>query len=449
MKWVNLIAWLVATLPLVPYLRSNARLLKIVWILVGFLPFVTESLHLYMSVVVWNWPGFVKGVELTALDVLALALYLNLPREPNPHPLPFRIAFGFYFFAVLFSAAWASMPEAALFYSWQLARMFLLYAVIVRACANPIVPDALLTGMGAGLILQVPIVLWQRFGLGLLQTTGTIGHQNELGMLSHFVVFPFFALLLTGRAGRLPVVVFLAGAIVELMTTSRGTIGLAAIGYMLVFAVSAMRGWTLRKSGMLLIFLTGAAVLAPVAISAIAQRGASQIESSNADRVVLERATSMMFAEHPMGVGANNFVYAANQQGYYLRAGVVWTDFTATVHNVYWLTAAETGYLGLVAYVIFLLAPLIVALRCGVLYRRDIRGDLVIGLGVALVPVYLQSFAEWIFVTYRDQYVFVMGVGLIAGLAIQMGYWRVPRPSLQRLRGVPLSHASRASSQGI
>jgi O-antigen ligase len=449
MNWVNLIAWLGATLPLVPYLRSNVRLLKIVWILVGVLPFIIESYHLYMSAIVWAWPGYVKGIEITILDALALALYLSLPREPNPHPLPFRIALGFYFFAVLFSAGTAIVPEPALFYSWQLARMFLLYAVIVRACANPIVPDALLKGMGAGLILEAPVVLWQRFGQHMLQTPGTVTHQNELGMLSHLVIFPFFALLLAGRAGRLPIVVFLAGVIVELMTTSRGTIGLAAMGYVLVFALSATHGWTSRKSRMLLTFVIAAAVVAPVAISAIAQRGASEIEGSDSSRVDLERAASMMLADHPLGVGANNFVLAANTEGYYLRAGVDWSNFRATVHNIYWLTLAETGYLGLVAFVILLFAPLMVALRCGVRRRRDIRGDVLIGLGIALLLVYLQSFKEWIFVTSRPQYVFVMDIGLIAGLAIQLGYWRFPRPSLQSLPSVRVAHPSHASSQGI
>ena len=449
MKWASLIVLLGATFTLVPYLRTNTRLLKIIWILVGFLPFVVESVHVYTSPIVWDWPGYVKGIELTVLDALALALYLSLPHEPNPHPLPFRIAFGFYFFAVLFSAIPAIVPEAALAYSWQIARMFLLYAVIVRACANPIVPNALLKGMGAGLLLQAPIVLWQRFALGMLQSDGIIGHQNELGIVSHFVVFPFFALLLTGRAGRLPVVIFLAGVIVELMTTSRGTIGLAAVGYILVFALSATRGWTSRKSRLLLTFVIAAAVVAPVAISAFAQRGSSQMEASDSARVDLERAASMMLSDHPLGVGADNFVLAANTEGYYQRAGVIWNAFSATVHNIYWLTAAETGYLGLVAFVIFLVAPLIVALQCGVRHRQDIRGDLLIGLGVALLMVYIHNFFEWIFITYLVQYVFVMDIGLIAGLAIQMGYWRRPRPHRHSFQVVRSSHPSRASAQGI
>ena len=385
-----------------------------------------------MTMDYWGfWPGYTQGFELTILDTLALSLYLSLPRASDP--LPFRLAISFYLLSTLLSAPFATVPEAALFYSWQLARMFLLYAVVVRACANPLVPIALLKGLGAGLLLQAVVVLWQRFGLGMLQTPGTMAHQNELGMLSHLIVFPFFALLLTGRAGRWPAVLFPAGVIVELMTTSRGTIGLAAMGYTLVFALSATRGWTSRKSGMLLVFAVAAAVIAPVALSAIAQRGASEIEGSDATRVQLENAASLMLHEHPMGVGADNFVFTALTQGYYQRAGVGWFNYTATVHNFYWLTLAENGYFGLITCVIFLLSPLNVALRAGVRNRQDIRGDLLIGLAIGALAVYLQSFEEWVFVTYRLQYVYVMDVGLIAGLATQMGYWR--RPALYRFAG--------------
>ena len=134
-----------------------------------------------------------------------------------------------------------------------------------------------------------------------------------------------------------------------------------------------------------------------------------------------------------MGVGADNFVFTALTRGYYQRAGVDWTNYTATVHNFYWLTFAENGYFGLIACVIFLLSPLIVGLRAGVRNREDMRGDLLIGLAIGALAVYLQSFEEWVFVTYRLQYVYVMDVGLIAGLATQMGYWR--RPALYRLVG--------------
>ena len=328
-----------------------------------------ESFHLYMSAAFLDhWPGYVTGFELTIIDALALALYLSLPR--GSHPLPFRIAISLYLFSTLLSALPAMEPKAALFYSWQVARMFFLYAVIVRASANPLAPVALLKGMAVGLLVQVPVVLWQRFGLGLLQTPGTMVHQNELGMLSHFIVFPFFALLLTGRAGRWPALVFPAGAIIELMTTSRGTIGLAAIGYMLVFAIRPA-GMDVSKGAYAGGFRRrwcGSHADSDLCNSVSRRR--SDRKFGQLAEFVLEKAASLMLADHPLGVGANNFNLTAILQGYYQRAGVDWADYIATVHNFYWLTVTENGYFGLIACVIFLLSPLIVALRCGLRYRQ-------------------------------------------------------------------------------
>ena len=47
---------------------------------------------------------------------------------------------------------------------------------------------------------------------------------------------------------------------------------------------------------------------------------------------------------------------------------------SANVHNIYYLVAAETGYIGLIAFVWLLLQPLIVAFRCGWRNPRDQEG---------------------------------------------------------------------------
>ena len=49
-----------------------------------------------------------------------------------------------------------------------------------------------------------------------------------------------------------------------------------------------------------------------------------------------------------------------------------------------WLVLAETGYIGLVAFVAFLVPPLIAAFRCGFRHRTEPKGELLLGLGVAL-----------------------------------------------------------------
>jgi hypothetical protein len=70
-----------------------------------------------------------------------------------------------------------------------------------------------------------------------------------------------------------------------------------------------------------------------------------------------------------------------------------------------------------------LLRPLTVALLCGWNNRGDPRGDLLIGLGVTLLMVYIHGLFEWIFVLLETQYMFAMDLGLVAGLATQLGYW--------------------------
>ena len=153
--------------------------------------------------------------------------------------------------------------------------MFVVYVVIIRACGHPLALSALLKGMSAGLFVEVIVVLWERFALGLLQAPGTFLHQNTLGMVTHFIVFPFFALLLSGRAGWLPSAVIPAGIIIELLTTSRATIGLAILGYSVVFVLSAIRSWTSRKAIILVVAVAMGAVVAPVALFAIAGRGSA------------------------------------------------------------------------------------------------------------------------------------------------------------------------------
>jgi O-antigen ligase len=162
-------------------------------------------------------------------------------------------------------------------------------------------------------------------------------------------------------------------------------------------------------------------------MSSFGDRFGSDIDSAflgtDESRVQMARAASMMLSDHPMGVGANHFVLVANAQGYFARSGLSWIGFASTVHNAYWLVAAETGYIGIVAFVILLLRPLTVAFLCGWRNRGDRRGDLLLGLGVALLMVYLHSFYEWVFVTFGVQYIFAVTIGLVAGLAQQLGYW--------------------------
>ena len=429
MKWVGLFIILSAIPPLSAWLRRNPRETPKFWMLFGFLPFVTAYLHLYMAIISWpGWSGYVKGVEFSVLDGLALALYFS--SRGTRRPLPFRLSMALYFVAVLLSVLQAEVPTAALFYCWQLARMFVIYAAVRRAAADPRVPSAIMNGLAAGICLEAVVTVWQRFGLGLLQAYGTVDSQNLLGLLSHMVALPSFAVLLAGQRDWLLVAAPLAAIVVDVMTTSRATVGFSAFGYPAVFILSALRKWTTRKA---LILVTGVVmiiVMAPLAIASFDRRFAKEAaefgDSTYDERAAFEKAAAMMLSDNPMGWGANNYVITVNTKGYNARAGVapVWGSEAANVHNIYWLIAAETGYFGIITYLLLVFRALTVAFLCGWRYRADRRGDLLLGLGVGLLTVHIHSLYEWVFISFVPQYIFAMELGLVAGVAEQLGYWR-------------------------
>jgi O-antigen ligase len=427
-KWPILALALLAILPFSQWLRSNPDKAPKIWTLLGLLPFLLDAAHLQVAVVAWPlWPGFVRGIEVSAIDVIALSAYLGLPRARNS--VPFRWAMAAYFFAVLLSVFQAGVWDAAFFYLVQLARIFFLFVVINKACADQRVAPAILNGMAIGICLEACIVIWQRFGSGQFQTYGTFEHQNSLGMASHFVVFPFFAMLLAGKRGWQPRLVPIAGILIALLTVSRATLGLALLGYAMVFLISAMRKWTSRKGRLAIAGAIMIIALAPIAFLSLEGRFATE-DLSSADydeRAAFESAAASILSDHPMGIGANNYVIVANTQGYNERAGVAPTagSLSATVHNMYLLVAAETGYLGLVTLLILLLHPLMVAFVWGWRDRQDLRGDILLGMGVSLVVVYLHSLYEWVFVTYYSEYLFAIEAALISALAQQLGYRRI------------------------
>jgi O-antigen ligase len=426
-KWVLFAIALAGLLPLTGWLRQNPLQRPKIWMLMGCLPFLLTALpRLEIGLIAWPlWPGISRGIEVSALDVLALAIYLSLPR--GGEPLPFKVAMGFYLAAVLLSAIQATVPFAAIFYVWQLARVFLVYAVVTKACADERVAPSLLKGMAIGLCFEACVVIWDRFHLGAVYATGTFGHQNLLGLVSHFVLFPFFALLLAGERGWWPSVTSLAGGIIAALSASRATIGLVGLGLGVLFILSSARRWTAQKARIAVFGTAAVFVIGLVAASSLERRFATDPLLDYDERAALISASARMLSDFPMGVGANNFGLANNSLGYADEAKVAWTSRAAIVHNIYWLTLAETGYLGFLALVILLIRPLFVALRCGWRNRRDERGDLLIGFGTSLLIIYIHSYFEWVLFYTQAQYIFAMTIGMVAGVAQQLGYWRTAK----------------------
>jgi len=435
MKWVALLLFMALVPALISWLRSNPQRAPIVWAVIGFLPFVMDPWHLIVAPISWAmWPGYVKGLELSLLDFVALAVFLRYQNVRVSSPL--LVVLPVYILVVLMTMTFSGVPMAAFFYAWQLARVMLLFAAVVKICQNEKGPSALIFGMVLGLCVQAGYAIEQRFA-GVTQASGTFGHQNLLGMVSHFVTFPALALLMVECNKRAPLFGVFAGAIVIIFGASRATLGFAGIGFVSLLILSTMRKPTSRKSIIVGLGMVALAIATPLAFSSLQKRfDVAPIEGSYDERAAFERAANMVIADNPMGIGSNQYVVVTNTQGYSDRAGVIWNrgSRAANVHNAYLLVWAETGFLGLAAFIALLFVPIRIAFRAAWQNRSDPRGDLLLGLGVCLAIVGMHCFFEWIFVVYPVQSLFAIDAGIITGLARQISIEKSKQAELRKQR---------------
>lgn len=422
MRFVGLIIIFFSFPFFIYFLKSYPQ--KRVWayFAVGLMPFVMGALNLDAAIINYaGWPGHTKGLIVTILDSLALAIVVTSVGAFRKLPL-FGVLLA-YFAAASLSLAFSNQPVTSSFYAFQLARAILLFVAVASIMRDPRAIHWLAYGLAAGAIFQGVVTIEQRL-TGAVQAAGTMGHQNILGFMLHFVTLPLMALLLAGKMHKINMLGVLFALIAVALGASRGTVLFAAVGLVLLFALSMARQVNGHKVKMLGLAVLAFAIVAPLTLSTLERRfGDKPVETSlDNERQAFERAAKNMWQDHPMGVGANQYVLVANGQGYSQRAGVIWNfgSRSAHVHNIYLLTAAETGWFGSLALVSLFVWVIIRGVTFAFGNRRDARADVVLGASVAVMVGALHSFYEWIFVASQVQYVFAISVGIIAGLIRQV-----------------------------
>lgn len=423
MKSAFLIIVLLSIMPLVLLLRRYETIARMFWVCFGAGAFFLATVPLFdIGLISWSdrWAGFVYGVELSVIDFLAILAFFTLPRARTP--LLWFVPFALYILAAALSMLQAAEPLAAFFGVWQFMRMFFIATVVARACAFVEIPHLLLRGMALGMAAQFVTVLWQRYGLGYTQTPGLFIHQNTLGMAIHFVLLPYFALLLAGRRNLLFVAfVLIVTLVATVFTASRATVGFASMGLATTFVLFALAGLTQRKMAVALAALAAVVVVVPVTLQTFHQRfeHAPLTEDEYDERAAFSRAAAYILQDYPLGIGMNHYVLVARDRGYSERAGVATAEGNRNniVHNAFRLAGAETGYPGLIAFCLMLATPLALALANGWRQRATEDGALLLGFAMAMLFAYLHSFYEWILFGKEVQYLLAITMGMAFGIA--------------------------------
>lgn len=422
MRFVGLII-IFTSLPIfIALLKSNPE--KRVWayFIIGFMPFTAGWLNLDASIINYaGWPGHTKGLIITIMDSMALAILFTSAAPLRKLPI-FGI-FLFYIFSAILSIVVSNQPMMSGLYAFQLVRVIVVFIAVASIMRDPKAVHWLSYGMAAGAILQGVITIDQRLS-GVVQASGTMGHQNLLGFMLHFATLPLLALMLAGKMHKLNILGVLFALIAIALGASRATVGFAAIGLTLLLAFSMMRQMTSHKGKILGLSVLAFALMTPVVIGTFERRFKDSpiALGRDSERVAFERAAKNIWSDHPMGVGANQYVIVSNTEGYAQRAGVAWNygSRAAHVHNLYLLVSAETGWVGLISLCSLFGWAILRGFAFVFGNRRDPRGDSVLGASIAVLVAAIHSFYEWIFVTYQVQYVFAISLGIIAGTIRQV-----------------------------
>ncbi|GAA4214393.1 hypothetical protein GCM10022253_06970 [Sphingomonas endophytica] len=421
MKWV----FLLLLLGLCPALASSARKARYqpaFAFAMGFAPFLLSLWHLYVAPVSFPyWPGHTKGIEVSVIDALAVAILIGTPRRKKRAPLIWL--FISYTVLTALSAAWAIDKLAALGYAAQLVRMLLVFLAARRLAANPHAYKAAVAGGVAALCVELFYAVQQHLE-GVLQPGGTLGAQNLLGLMTNLVGIPALSLLLANVRGWQSKVGPPVALAIDVLTASRATLGFGAAGMGALLLISSKWRWTARKA--MVFGLAGVAALAltPVAITTIGKRvNSNNVESSNAEREAFKQAAWMIIKDYPAGVGANCYVVISNIGNYASRAGVnsMSGSRATNVHDSYLLVTAETGMISAIVLVLFIGGGVLKIIRTAFQYRKDKRGDYLLGIGMSLLTAGLHLKFEWAFVMSPVQYLMFLFLGLGVGLSEQVG----------------------------
>jgi hypothetical protein len=413
------IAIIILSLPaFIAFIGQNKARRDMALIALGAMCFASGALQIDAAIISWpTWQGTVKGIIISPIDTLALALIVT--RANSFRFSAFAALIVAFIIPILVSIAVSVNPMASTFTLFQMCRMLLVFVAVSGELARPSALRHLLMGLSFGLIVQAGFVIQQKLG-GVVQASGTMSHQNVLGMLIELTLLPLIAAILEGEKSKIFYAGITAGLLAIAGGGSRGTMAFAAIAIVLLLLFSLWRRPSARKFKLVGGAVIAAMVFVPLSIATLQDRfqGESFVFEES-QRNAFERAATEMADDHLLGVGANGFVIVSNLQGYADRAGVAWNmgNRAAPVHNAYLLARAETGWLGMIALIALLVAPMIIGIRMAFKDRTSLFGGIALGSSTALLALVVHNNFEYAWFAEHPQRLFFINLAIIAACA--------------------------------
>lgn len=384
---------------------------------IGMLMFLIGTLSTDAAIITWRmWQGYSRGIFISLVDMLALALIFT--RAKSRARIPLLGLMFVYLLPSTLSLAVSKVPMATFFVSWQVLRIIVMFIALAGELQRLSALRSLCTGVALGLMVQAGYVIQQKLS-GVVQASGTAEHQNILGMMVVMAIVPLMAMVLEGEKRPLPTVGILAGLIVVAGGGSRATMGFALTAVVLVLVLSIWRRPTARKGKIFGLALVASLVFVPLGFATLKDRfgdSGISVETEEDQRPLFEAAAKAIARDYPFGTGANTYVTIANTEGYNSEAGVGWygANLRAPVHNSYLLMRAEMGWHAQIVMMVMLIVPIVGGMRVAFADRKSPLSGMGISSAVVATVTALHCNFEYAWHLENVQRVYFMNLAILS-----------------------------------
>jgi hypothetical protein len=397
----------------------------------------------YMEVFFVPYRGVDRGFAVTVPDLIFFGFFLWIIMGRSGNKViwwPYNTILWHLLVAVsVLSLISAYMPYYGLFTLHKFFRGYLLYWVTVNLVRKREDAEAVIYGVLAAVLLETWIVLWTKYVTHTVvnRSVGSFPHPNTLAMYVDLIVPMVLAVLLAGgfpKGGSKWAVAAIGGGLIcVIFSKSRASLVIACAAIAAVTGVSIALKPSGKKIGIALAGFLVFDMLGLMAAPKIIERFQKAPEASEETRVYFNSAARAMAHDRLFGVGLNGFSWALGNTDYYwymyseerehvkdedeFRESKMGQSRLGTAHHIYYLFAAETGWAGMVVFIMlvarYYVHNLILLFRA----RDEYYQAVLLGLLIGFTTLHLQGLLEWIFRQTQVFYLFC----LLSGLMVACG----------------------------
>lgn len=390
-------------------------------------------IHLYSNPA---WRGTAWGYAITMVDILATTILLSMAFDKKAKITLFPPGATFYFFywlAIIWSLFGAKFKLQTSFEIFKMFWMYISFVTVYNYLKNYSDIMTFLYAFVFTACIAFTYGFYQKYFGGIYQVMSTFPHQNSLAMYSEPLGLISLGVLLNEQLKRWQIgllfMTFTFSSLLLAFTYSRGGMMFYAFGVCVVTLLSIVINLSIfRGVVFLVVCITAGSAGILYMLPNIIARFEQAPQASTEGRKHLARAAVKIANDFKFGCGANNFceyssvkyTYAEGQhemEHKVLHEGdedKVEGILGSVVETVYLLVAAECGWPGLLALLIWMYYYFFIAGWLVIAFRGQPYFGVVVGCFGGLLSNYIQSAFEWVLKQYSNFYMLVFVMAIVA-----------------------------------